>query len=300
MAAQKITWESPVELTISSIEISKASTIYGTYSVLTTIDATSDGEAKSSSNTWVVNYTDTSGLRTNWYKIRLYDGTAELFSEYSDPTTSEELLRLCAVADIKEVIDTVGRFTDDEIFSEITNVDDLIYIECGTPLQDSWSEIGKISSTIQSRYYVGEEDIYRVDRVFYGTTTKVELYLDDEYKANLRYGMIEVLPYASSGVEVSVDCDIEMQYVPSLYHKLSLYRTCKGLLEKLDATSGGTVSKELDVIDKKLNIIETILMHKVGVQLSSDVKRYDKYYGVNKRHIVQDFDRNRFLGSTGW
>jgi len=300
MAAQKITWESPVELTISSIEISKASTIYGTYTVIATIDATSDGEAKSSSNTWVVNYTDASGLRTNWYKIRLYDGTAELFSEYSDPTTSEELLRLCTVADIKEVIDTVGRFTDDEIFSEITNVDDLIYIECGTPLQDSWSEIGKISSTIQSRYYVGEEDIYRVDRVFYGTTTKVELYLDDEYKANLRYGMIEVLPYASSGVEVSVDCDIEMQYVPSLYHKLSLYRTCKGLLEKLDATSGGTVSKELDVIDKKLNIIETILMHKVGVQLSSDVKRYDKYYGVNKRHIVQDFDRNRFLGSTGW
>ena len=300
MAAQKITWESPVELTISSIEISKASTIYGTYTVIATIDATSDGEAKSSSNTWVVNYTDASGLRTNWYKIRLYDGTAELFSEYSDPTTSEELLRLCTVADIKEVIDTVGRFTDDEIFSEITNVDDLIYIECGTPLQDSWSEIGKISSTIQSRYYVGEEDIYRVDRVFYGTTTKVELYLDDEYKANLRYGMIEVLPYASSGVEVSVDCDIEMQYVPSLYHKLSLYRTCKGLLEKLDATSGGTASKELDVIDKKINIVETILMHKVGVQLSSDVKRYDKYYGVNKRHIVQDFDRNRFLGSTGW
>ena len=298
--AQKISWEQPSETTITQIEISRSSTLYGTYSVLTTINATDDGEAKTASNSWVINYTDSSGIRTNWYKIRLYDGTSELYSEYSDPTTSEELIRLCTVADVKEVIETVGRWTDDEIFNSITQVDDLIYIECGTPLQGVYSDIDTLNDTVQTRYYVGEENIYRVDRVFYGTTTKNELYLDDGFRANNRYGMIEILPFASSGVTPETTCEIEMEYVPMLYHKLSLYKTCKFLLEKLDTTSGGTISKELEVINNRVEQIETLLAHRVGVQLSSDVEFYNATYGVNRKKISQNSDRNRYIGSTGW
>ena len=296
--ARKISWMEPDETTVTSVEISRSSSIYGTYSVLDTINATDDGGAKSSSNSWVTTYTDASGTKTHWYKIRFYDGT--YYSDYSDATASEELLRLCTVADVKVIIETTGRFSDDEIFDTITETDDNIYIECGMPLQSIWSEIGTINTTAQTRYYVGEENIYRVDRVFYGTTTKNELFLDDQYRTNNKYGMIEVLPYASSGYTLDTTCDIEVQYVPSIYHKISLYRTCKALLEKIDMTSGGDISKELTVIEKKLDAVEKILINKVGLQLSSQVVSYDATYGVNKKHILQDHDRNRFIGSVGW
>jgi len=298
--AQKISWLEPAQDAITKVEVSKSSTLYGTYSVLEETNATSDGEVKTSANTWITTYTDLAGTRTSWYKIRFYDSSTTLYSDYSDPVTSEELLRLCTVDDVKEIIDTVGRWSDDSIFKMITQIDDMIYIESGTPVQAMWSDVGLLDSTVQTRYYVGEEHIYRVDRVFYGTTTKTEIFLDDEYKANLRYGMVEVLPVGSSGVTLTTEQDIEVQYVPDIYHKLSLYRTCQALLEQIDATSGGTTSKELEVMIKKVEKVETLLMHRVGVQLSSQVKYYDGIYGVNRKQIKQNFDKNTYLGEYGW
>jgi len=265
---------------------------------LATIDATSDGAAKTSANTWVVTYTDQTGTRTDWYKIRFYDGTN--YSEYSDPTTSEELLRLCTVSEVKEKLDTVGRWTDDEVFNMITEVDDLIYIEMGTPIQASYSPIGTINSTNQDRYYVGEEDIYRVDRVFYGTTSKTELYLDDKYKANNRYGMVQILPVASSGITLNTDCSIEMQYVPRIFNKLAIYRTMANLLEKADTTTGGNTSKELEVAQNKLDMVETIIANRFALETTSHLGHYDGVYGVNRKKVTQNFDRNRYVGSTGW
>jgi len=296
--AQKIKWNAPEDTSVISTEINRASTLYGTYSVLATIDATSDGAAKTSANTWVVTYTDQTGTRTDWYKIRFYDGTN--YSEYSDPTTSEELLRLCTVSEVKEKLDTVGRWTDDEVFNMITEVDDLIYIEMGTPIQASYSPIGTINSTNQDRYYVGEEDIYRVDRVFYGTTSKTELYLDDKYKANNRYGMVQILPVASSGITLNTDCSIEMQYVPRIFNKLAIYRTMANLLEKADTTTGGNTSKELEVAQNKLDMVETIIANRFALETTSHLGHYDGVYGVNRKKVTQNFDRNRYVGSTGW
>ena len=296
--AQKIKWNAPEDTSVISTEINRESTLYGTYSVLATIDATSDGAAKTSANTWVVTYTDQTGTRTDWYKIRFFDGTN--YSEYSDPTTSEELLRLCTITEIKEKLDTVGRWTDDEVFNMITEVDDLIYIEMGTPIQASYSPIGKLNDTTQDRYYVGEEDIYRVDRVFYGTTTKAELYLDDKYKANNRYGMVQILPVASSGITLNTDCSIEMQYVPRIFNKLAIYRTMANLLEKADTTTGGNTSKELEVAQNKLDMVETIIANRFALETTSHLGHYDGVYGVNRKKVTQNFDRNRYVGSTGW
>lgn len=301
--AQKIQWHSPEDTNITHVEISRATTLYGSYSVIDTIAATSDGLAKSSSNTWVTTYTDGSGTRNNWYKIRFYDSSSAYYSEYSEPITAQELLRLCTVQDVKNVINTIGRWTDDEIFDAITEVDELIYIEMGTPLQSVVTPIVEDSlENIQTRYYVGEENIYRVDRVFYGTVTKTELFLDDEYKSNVKYGMIQILPYASSGVTLTDDSneELEIQYVPSLYHKLSLYRTCEFLLEQVDTTAGGKISKELQVIRTKLGMVNTLLNHRIGLQTSSMVQGYDSIYGVNRKKILQDVDRNKYLGSTNW
>lgn len=295
--AIKITWQEPEELTITKIEINRATSIYGTYAIIAFIDATSDGAPKSASNTWITNYTDVSGSKTNWYKLRFYDGTADLYSEYSDPIAAEELLRLCTVEDVRRMIETTGRWTDDEIFDMITEVDDLIYIEAGTPIQGITTYIGRINGETQYRYYVGEENIYRIDRVFYGTDTKSELFLDDEYKTNLRRGMIQILPYASSGIELDTTSILEIHYVPMLYHKLSLYRTCQSLLEQIDTTSGKKMSKELEVITKKVQMVEKLLMDRIGVQISSDLQYYDTLYGVNLKHINQDFDRNKYVGT---
>ena len=304
--AQKITWTEPNAQTITRVEINRATTIYGTYAVIDEIDATSDGLPKSLTNTWVTTYTDTAGTRTNWYKIRFYDGTSLLYGDYSEPVTSEELLRLCTVDDVKQTIEVTGRWSDTEIFRMITQTDDLIYIESGTPIQATWSECLNDTSVtpyeINRSYYVGEANIYRVDRVFVGTTTKTELYLDDEYKTSLRNGMVGVYTVASGGVELDVNGqdEIEIEYVPDIYHKLSLYRTCQALLEQVDATSGGLLSKELQVMTKKVEMVETLLMNRVGVQLSSDVRYYNSIYGVNRKFIRQNIDRNKYLVGQGW
>lgn len=207
---------------------------------------------------------------------------------------------LCSVNDVQKTINTVGRWSDTEIVDIITLVDDLIHVESGTPVQQMYSWVGEINSTIQNRYYVGEENIYRIDRVFYGTTSKTEAILKDEYKTNTQHGMIEILPVASSGITLTVNESVEIHYVPKIYNQLSLYRTCQRLLEQLDTTSGGETSKELTVINDKLQMVETILAHRVGIQISSSVQNYDSVYGVNRKRITQNFDRNKYIGSTGW
>jgi hypothetical protein len=204
------------------------------------------------------------------------------------------------VDDVKRVIDTAGRFTDDEIFDAISDVDDLIYIECGTPMKSVVSDVGMIDTTEQDTYYVGEENIYRVDRVLYGTATKTELYLDDAYKANTKYGMVRILPVASGGPVLSNECEVEIRYVPRLYNRIATYRSAKHLLEKVGYAVKGSVSRELEIIEKRLATLEQIQMEKIGVVLSSDYAGYDSIYGVNTVKLEQDHQRNRFIGSTGW
>lgn len=293
MAGRKISWNQPVETTVTRVEISKSPTLYGTYTVSTTIHSTS------AADTWVTDYTDSSGIRTDYYKIRFAIGTA-YYSDYSDPATSEELTKLCSVSDVKKYFNTVGRWTDSEVFDTIIEEDERIYEEFGTPIQSSWTEIGKIDSTVQTRYYVGEEKTYRIDRVFYGTTTKTELYLDDGFRANNTYGMVEILPVGSSGVTPSTDCDIEIHYVPGIFNKLCIRRTIVNLLEQTDLTSAGKISKELQVARDRLAEIETIIANRYCLQTTSSLENYDKFYGVNLKKVEQDADRNRYISSTGW
>jgi len=295
--AKKIYWQSPDSTSITKVEISHAETQFGSYTVASTINATSDGTAKTSSNTWVTNYTDSSGLRSYWYRIRFYDGTN--YSDYSDSITSDEPPKLCTIDEVKNTIDCTGRFTDDDIYKAIDENDALIYMECGTPLASSLSDMGKIDSTVQELYYVGEEDIYRVDRVFYGTTTKTELFPDDQFMTNERYGMIKIITTGTYAVTLDETKEIEIRYVPKIFNKLCVYRTIQTLLEKLDMTVNTTTSKELDIIKQKVNNVENILAHRIGVQISSDLANYDRVYGCNKKLVIQDHFKNRVMASTG-
>ena len=62
--SEKITWEAPTNANTTKVDIHSSTTIYGTYTQVTEINATSDGAAKSTANTWVTEYTDTTGART--------------------------------------------------------------------------------------------------------------------------------------------------------------------------------------------------------------------------------------------
>ena len=299
---QEISWREPLVDSVSSVEISRASEKYGSYTVIATIDATDDGEVKTTSNNWVTSYVDVTGTNDDWYKIRFYDSSTGIWSAYSEPFSMGYKITLCSVEDVKSVINTVGRWTDAEIYDAIISVESYIYMEIGTPICAVYTDIGQKDGIVQNRYFVGEENIYRIDRVFYGTATKTELYRMDQYKSNEKYGMIEILPVASSGITPELGAELEITYVPMIYHKLALYMTCKTLLEQLDFISNGEISKELKVINARVNEINRILNQRFGLQASSSTIYYDEIYGVNKRKIIQDFYKNTYIGgnSSRW
>ena len=140
--SRKIFFRAPSETTVTYVEISTAGNKFGAYTIASTIPSTNDGLTKRASNSWSTSYTDSNGKNTTWYKIRFYDGTN--YSDYSEPITGSQEVNLCSVDDVKQVIDTIGKWTDDEIYDEIKNVENDMYIEMGTPIVEMWSPIDKI------------------------------------------------------------------------------------------------------------------------------------------------------------
>jgi len=300
--AQQISWAEPALDVITKVEISKSTTLAGTYSILIEINATSDGLVKTTANTWVTTDIDVNGIRTDYYKLRFYNSTLETYSDYEDPLSSTELVRLCTAADVKAAVDTVGRWSDDEIFSAITLTNENVYSEMGTPIKAIYSDVSynTTTSTTYKDFFVGEQNLCQVDRVFIGTTTKTELLINDGFKVNLTKGMVRILPYASSGYDIARTQSVEIQFVPKIFNRLATYRAAKMLLEEIDTVAGGTSSKELEVVNNRLENVEQILMNHVGLLLSSDYARYDPVYGVNRKKIKQNNDRNAYLGNYGW
>ena len=123
--------------------------------------------------------------------------------------------------------------------------------------------------------------------------------MDDGFKTNNKYGMVEILAVGSSGITPSVDCEIEIHYTPRIYNKLAVWRTVVRLLELTDLTSSGTASKELDVAERELNKVEQILANRYAMAFSSSAKNYDKKYGVNQKTIIQNHNRNNYIASSG-
>ena len=289
--ARKIYWIEPSEDAVTTTYIYRSSDKGGTYTELISIDATNDGNTKSDMNAWVLNYTDSDGSDDHWYKIRFYDGT--YYSDYSNAITSSKKTKLCSIDDIKQIVDTIGKWTDKEIWDEIVFQDGLIYTECGRPIAETRIIIDKD----YYKYYLGEPNIYRLDRVFYGTTTKTEQYKGDDYKTDLTNGIIRLLPTGSGGPELDGNCSIWVRYVPGIFSKLCVFRVAKALLDKTDTTHSGKISNEAMVINKKLEVIEQYILDRLGPNLSSDHENYDPEYGIKAKSVLQDFDINSFIYS---
>jgi len=200
-------------------------------------------------------------------------------------------ITLCTIETVKEYIDTVGRFTNSEILNKIKEIDSIIYLECGRPLAESRICIDED----YDKYYLGESDIYKVDRLFYGTITKTEYHEGTSFAVDTENGIIRFKGIGSNGPVLDNACDVYVRYVPLVFSKLSALRTAKALIEETDTTSGGKISKELQVINSRLAIIEELVSARIGVLFSGDRTGYDTKYGISAKTITQDFDVNQTI-----
>ena len=203
--------------------------------------------------------------------------------------------QICASCDVKRYIDVVGRFSSTEIYTEISNQSSDIYDECGDPLSASKSTIEQDSSNVfYKEYYVGETRIYGIDRIYLGTTTKTEVSTAD-YEVSTSAGMIKLNSSTVGGVPLDTSQEIIIQYIPNIYSKYCAIKTADALLSKIDSVDKGKSSKELQIIQKRLEMIERLLNNKLGVAISSDYIGFDPVYGVNLKTVKQDHDANKYL-----
>ena len=203
--------------------------------------------------------------------------------------------QICASSDVKRYLDTVGRFSSTEISSEITNQTSDIYDECGEPLAATITAIGLESgTTYYKEYYVGESKIYDIDRVYLGTGTKVTLTETTDYTISSATGMIQLTSETVGGLALDTDQDLIINYVPSIFKKYCAVKTAESLIAKTDTMDSGKASKELDVIQKRREIIDRLLNNRLGVAMTSDYENYDPEYGVNLKRVVQAFKTNKY------
>jgi hypothetical protein len=289
--SNKLIWDSPVNLNVEYVEIYKATSKNGTYSLLESILATD-------SDKWITEYIDENGTSENWYKIRFKDSN-DKYSEYSNIVSTSEEDNLSTIDDVKQYIDTVGRWSDEEVRKVIVNVDSLIYDEFGTPLQQIISTIEKKEDedSPETLYYVGEQKILRIDRIFLGDDNLVELFQEQDYLVDLNKGIINISSYCTN--YLSENCKnidygqtINIYYVPNIFSKLSAVRTAKRLIQTADLSSNGKSSKELKTIQERVDEIENILQNRYTLSTSEHLKNYDTIYGVNLKKIKQEFNKN--------
>ncbi len=220
--------------------------------------------------------------------------------------------RLCTVDDVKRYVDVTGRWSDDEINKEIEYQTEDIYEEVGQPIAAMVSPIERDGDdNVYLTYYIGEPNVYNVDRLFVGTTTKFELKETEDYDVSRDVGMVRFArsTVARSGMttsptgtvsytsELPLDTDQEVliYYVPQLFAKYCALRTSENLLEGLDIIDNGKDSKELKVIRRRLAIQEKLINHRLGVAMSSRNVGYDPVYKMNLKKIRQDHSYNEYL-----
>lgn len=203
--------------------------------------------------------------------------------------------KLCTSTAVKRVIDATGRWTDAEINTEIEDQTTEIYDECGDPIQSIKSPVGYNSQSVSfyEEYVLGDTHIYKVDRVFLGTTTKRELTATTDYTTASKVGMLKLATTTPGGSQLDQADSILIQYIPGLFSKYCALRAAEGLLEKIDIIDKGNSSKELSNIRDQIEKQEKKLNSRYGLLLSTDYEFYDETYGVVK-NIKQDHSRNKY------
>jgi hypothetical protein len=206
------------------------------------------------------------------------------------------ITKLCTKDDVKRYIDTVGRWTDTEIDTEIDNISEEIYEECGDPVLTVKSYVGYNSqdSTFYREYTLGEQRIYNVDRIFVGTCTKRELSSATDYDVSKKLGMVRLTSGNPGGQALTTSDEVLIQYIPGLYSRYCAIRVVEQLLNSTTILDKGKATKELDRISKLRDRIEEQLNQRLGIKFSSQYKYYNDVYGVITS-VRQNHDANKYL-----
>jgi hypothetical protein len=203
---------------------------------------------------------------------------------------------------VKRYVDTTGRWTDIEVEKEIEYQTQDVYEEVGMPIAAMMCPIESDENDIPYRsYYLGETNIYAVERFFLGTATKYELTETEDFQVARGVGMVKFVKgtvyQISSSASVALDPEQEIliYYVPQLFSKYCSLKVAEALLQTMDTTDTGKVSRELKVIQKRLQVQERLLNNRLGVAMSSSYAGYDPIYGVNLKTISQDHAYNQYM-----
>jgi len=204
--------------------------------------------------------------------------------------------RLCEIADVQRVIDTVGRWTNTEVNTEIEYQTEDIYDNLGRPLSCTSTDIGLNSadSTFYKEYSVGEANIYDVDRIFVGTTTKRELIASTDYSVSKNMGMIKLASSVVGGYVLNAADEMIIHYVPRMFSQYCAICTAEALLEKVDIITSGVASKELAAVRTKKARLEEQMNKNLGIVFASSYINFDTVY-PNLKEVAQDFDKNKYL-----
>lgn len=197
---------------------------------------------------------------------------------------------LCDREQIRKSFDYIGRFTEAEVDSSISEESDMVYTECGRPIEAIKTDI----DSSYRKYYLGESNIYRIDNLYIGTALMSEIsstcYLFDK-----NHGIVRLKPVASSGPDLTNKTTLICHYVPKIYNKYCALRVARELCEESDTTSGNKISKQLNIIQSKVDRVERYISERMGVVTSSQNTNYDDSYKLYRKYMVQDFANNEFI-----
>ena len=148
----KIKWDTTNFVSpITQIYIYRGTADYGNYTNVASV-------AGSASGSWVSSYADATGADSSVYVLKTFDGSN--FSGSSAIVGYDYETRLCSVDDVKQYIETTGRWTDDDVQDAIDFVQEDIYDECNVV-----RAIKSDATNSYSEYYVGERQVYRYDNI---------------------------------------------------------------------------------------------------------------------------------------
>ena len=206
-------------------------------------------------------------------------------------------LDLCATTAVRRKIESVGIYTNTAISNEIVEQTRFLYNDHGDPLSAIISHVDEDDdNSYYKRFYVGERNIFRVDRVFIGTTTKRELTSTTDFTTSTTHGMIKMTSGTTlGGIDIDDSDEVIVWYVPGIYEDLCAVRVGEKLLGKTETTDGGAISKELEVMREKRKEYEDHITNKNNMLLTGQFTNYDEDYDVNMKSLVQKFKRNGYL-----
>ena len=234
----KIEWIESTNLdNIGSIYIYRASSKYGTYSLIGSVGSV-DGVGSPS-----IMYTHTNGKDTYWYAVSFYDGTNT--SIKSNKVSPSMFDYLCDVDDVKRITGIVNELSDDQIREHIAASDQEIFQQFGKPVLD-----GNTYTDSQATYYEYDfteqrAPIYRMDLIeIAGSVVDLSI---GSIQVDINTGFAVI---GSSLIDTSDGGRLEFEFIPQNYNLLSQYQTA------LDIFLTNDVLRTTDVLSPRIDLIK--------------------------------------------